>query len=89
MVCPAETPEGHQVGLVKNLALMAQVTVGKRQEATDQLQHVLVEWATEEIAEINPTTIHNVRCPPAPVHRGHARFAWLHGIRVSGAAKAI
>jgi DNA-directed RNA polymerase II subunit RPB2 len=61
VICPAETPEGHQVGLVKNLALMAQVTVGKRQEATDQLQHVLVEWATEEIAEINPTTIHNVR----------------------------
>ena len=62
VVCPAETPEGHQVGLVKNLALMAQVTVGKRQEATNQLQHVLVEWATEEIAEISPVTIHNVCC---------------------------
>jgi DNA-directed RNA polymerase II subunit RPB2 len=60
VVCPAETPEGHQVGLVKNLALMAQVTVGKRQEATDNMHNVLVEWGTEEIAEINPTTIHNV-----------------------------
>eukprot|EP00919_Chromeraceae_sp_WS-2016_P004171 GHVR01009985.1.p1 GENE.GHVR01009985.1~~GHVR01009985.1.p1 ORF type:complete len:586 (+),score=143.42 GHVR01009985.1:71-1828(+) len=27
-VCPAETPEGQQVGLVKNLALLAHVTVG-------------------------------------------------------------
>jgi DNA-directed RNA polymerase II subunit RPB2 len=25
VICPAETPEGHQVGLVKNLALMTQV----------------------------------------------------------------
>ena len=27
MVCPAETPEGQSVGLVKNLALMAHITV--------------------------------------------------------------
>ena len=26
MVCPAETPEGHAVGLVKNLALMAYIS---------------------------------------------------------------
>lgn len=24
VICPAETPEGHQVGLVKNLAMMTQ-----------------------------------------------------------------
>ena len=29
MICPAETPEGAAVGLVKNLALMAYVSVGK------------------------------------------------------------
>ena len=29
-ICPAETPEGHAVGLVKNLALMASITVGSR-----------------------------------------------------------
>lgn len=73
VICPAETPEGHQVGLVKNLALMAQVTVGRRQEVTNSLQDVLVEWGTEELAEINPVTIHGVRCcplPPSPaVHR--------------------
>ncbi len=28
MVCPAETPEGHAIGLVKNLALMAYISVG-------------------------------------------------------------
>lgn len=28
MVCPAETPEGHACGLVKNLSLMAYVTTG-------------------------------------------------------------
>eukprot|EP00055_Hartaetosiga_balthica_P010729 m.46831 g.46831 ORF g.46831 m.46831 type:complete len:1182 (-) comp7289_c0_seq1:1996-5541(-) len=27
-ICPAETPEGHAVGLVKNLSLMASVSVG-------------------------------------------------------------
>uniref|UniRef100_A0A672U316 DNA-directed RNA polymerase subunit beta n=1 Tax=Strigops habroptila TaxID=2489341 RepID=A0A672U316_STRHB len=30
MVCPAETPEGHAVGLVKNLALMAYISVGSQ-----------------------------------------------------------
>lgn len=28
MMCPAETPEGQAVGLVKNLALMAYITGG-------------------------------------------------------------
>jgi DNA-directed RNA polymerase beta subunit len=28
MVCPAETPEGHAVGLVKNLSLMSHISVG-------------------------------------------------------------
>ena len=28
MVCPAETPEGQAVGLVKNLSLMCLVSVG-------------------------------------------------------------
>jgi len=30
MVCPAETPEGHQCGLVKNLSLMTLVSLGYR-----------------------------------------------------------
>jgi DNA-directed RNA polymerase II subunit RPB2 len=31
MVCPAETPEGQAVGLVKNMALMAYITTGTSQ----------------------------------------------------------
>ncbi|KAH9407293.1 DNA-directed RNA polymerase II subunit RPB2 [Tyrophagus putrescentiae] len=30
MICPAETPEGHAVGLVKNLALMSYISVGSQ-----------------------------------------------------------
>lgn len=40
LVCPAETPEGHQVGLVKNLALMAHISVGS---CVFPLMHVLDE----------------------------------------------
>lgn len=57
MVCPAETPEGHQVGLVKNLALMAKVTVGSTSEA---LMTVLDEWGTEELDDIAPAVIAKV-----------------------------
>ena len=32
MICPAETPEGQSCGLVKNLALMAVVTVGDKDQ---------------------------------------------------------
>jgi DNA-directed RNA polymerase beta subunit len=28
MTCPAETPEGGSCGLVKNLTLMAQISIG-------------------------------------------------------------
>lgn len=30
MVCPAETPEGGSCGLVKNLTLMAQISIGDK-----------------------------------------------------------
>ena len=30
MICPAETPEGGAVGLVKNMALMAYISVGSQ-----------------------------------------------------------
>lgn len=40
-VCPAETPEGQQVGLVKNLALMCFITVGKAsRDVKDALEDV-------------------------------------------------
>lgn len=37
-ICPAETPEGQAVGLVKNLALMAYISVGC------SLSPILVSW---------------------------------------------
>lgn len=49
MVCPAETPEGHAVGLVKNLALMSYISVGVPQSPVLEF---LEEWSTENLDEI-------------------------------------
>ncbi|CAK4076589.1 unnamed protein product [Aphanomyces euteiches] len=54
MICPAETPEGQAVGLVKNLALMAYISVGSPQAP---ILVFLEEWATENLEEINPQII--------------------------------
>mmetsp|Transcript_21357 Transcript_21357/g.45851 ORF Transcript_21357/g.45851 Transcript_21357/m.45851 type:complete len:1170 (-) Transcript_21357:261-3770(-) len=54
MVCPAEVPEGQAVGLVKNLALMAYISVGS---APDPILTFLDEWATENLEEIQPSSI--------------------------------
>uniref|UniRef100_A0AC35U9I0 DNA-directed RNA polymerase subunit beta n=1 Tax=Rhabditophanes sp. KR3021 TaxID=114890 RepID=A0AC35U9I0_9BILA len=54
MVCPAETPEGQAVGLVKNLALMSYVSVGSN---ADQLLEFLEEWSMENLEETPPSTI--------------------------------
>uniref|UniRef100_A0A7S0NSX2 DNA-directed RNA polymerase subunit beta n=1 Tax=Calcidiscus leptoporus TaxID=127549 RepID=A0A7S0NSX2_9EUKA len=54
MVCPAEVPEGQAVGLVKNLALMAYISVGS---APDPILTFLEEWATENLEEIQPSAI--------------------------------
>ena len=56
MICPSETPEGGAVGLVKNLALMAYVSVGS--DPTFILEF-LEEWATENLEEIAPASIAN------------------------------
>jgi DNA-directed RNA polymerase II subunit RPB2 len=59
MVCPAETPEGHAVGLVKNLSLMSTISVGA---AHKPILEFLDEWGTEgmemvDIKEVaNPKT---------------------------------
>jgi DNA-directed RNA polymerase II subunit RPB2 len=50
MVCPAETPEGHAVGLVKNLALMSYISVGA---PIGPLLEFLEEWSTENLEEIS------------------------------------
>jgi len=54
MMCPAETPEGQAVGLVKNLALMAYITVGS---PSGPVLEFLEEWTTEQLDEINPSVI--------------------------------
>ncbi len=46
MVCPAETPEGHAVGLVKNLSLMSAISVGV---PAAPILEFLDEWGTENL----------------------------------------
>merc|ERR1719305_2170702 len=54
MVCPAETPEGQACGLVKNLSLMAYISVGL---APEPVLEFLEEWATENLEEVQPSAI--------------------------------
>ena len=54
MVCPAETPEGHAVGLVKNLALMSYISVGSQ---PSPILEFLEEWSMENLDEITPSSI--------------------------------
>jgi DNA-directed RNA polymerase II subunit RPB2 len=55
MICPAETPEGQSCGLVKNLSLMAYVSVGKY---SNQVQDFLMnQLGVERLEEIDPQTI--------------------------------
>nr|QIS77011.1 DNA-directed RNA polymerase II subunit [Pterula cf. loretensis] len=48
MVCPAETPEGQACGLVKNLALMACISVGS---FSGPVLDFLEEWGLESLEE--------------------------------------
>ncbi|KAJ2392662.1 DNA-dependent RNA polymerase II [Coemansia sp. RSA 2611] len=52
--CPAETPEGQACGLVKNLALMAHVTVDVD---SSPIREFLNEWSVESLAEIEASSI--------------------------------
>eukprot|EP00823_Brevimastigomonas_motovehiculus_P004857 TRINITY_DN3319_c0_g1_i1.p1 TRINITY_DN3319_c0_g1~~TRINITY_DN3319_c0_g1_i1.p1 ORF type:complete len:1185 (-),score=282.72 TRINITY_DN3319_c0_g1_i1:723-4277(-) len=54
MVCPAETPEGHAVGLVKNLALMAYISVGC---SSGLVVEFLNEWNTESLDDVPPELV--------------------------------
>jgi DNA-directed RNA polymerase II subunit RPB2 len=55
MVCPAETPEGHAVGLVKNLSLMSHISVGSFNVLTI-LEH-LDEWGLDSLEQVSYKTI--------------------------------
>jgi DNA-directed RNA polymerase II subunit RPB2 len=50
MVCPAETPEGQACGLVKNLALMAYISVGS---PSAPIVEFLEEWGMENLEEFS------------------------------------
>lgn len=50
MVCPAETPEGQACGLVKNLALMAFISVGS---PSAPIVEFLEEWGMENFEEFS------------------------------------
>ena len=50
----AETPEGHAVGLVKNLALMSYISVGSQ---PSPILEFLEEWSMENLEEIAPSAI--------------------------------
>jgi DNA-directed RNA polymerase II subunit RPB2 len=54
VVCPAETPEGQAVGLVKNLALMAYITTGTAQVPVLEF---LEEFSTENLTDILPSVM--------------------------------
>lgn len=49
MICPAETPEGQACGLVKNLALMASISVGSQ---SNPVGLFLEEWSMRSLMEI-------------------------------------
>jgi len=54
LVCPAETPEGQAVGLVKNISLMCYVTLGSRQTIVEDF---LDEWGVMDLLECSPIHI--------------------------------
>ena len=55
-LCPAETPEGQACGLVKNLALMATVSVGSN---SDVVAEFLEEFTVENLEEISADAFKN------------------------------
>jgi len=54
MICPAETPEGQAVGLVKNLSLMSYISVGSPMQP---ILEFLEEWSMETLSEISSDSI--------------------------------
>jgi DNA-directed RNA polymerase II subunit RPB2 len=58
LICPAETPEGQKIGIVKNLALMAKVSLGYSSEDQQNIKEILVTIGMEIFDHfIDPSTI--------------------------------
>jgi DNA-directed RNA polymerase II subunit RPB2 len=58
ILCPAETPEGQSVGIVKNLALTANITIGSSDETIKQIlfDNDLIKLKDLEYKNLNNTT---------------------------------
>ncbi|KAI3386255.1 hypothetical protein SNEBB_000353 [Seison nebaliae] len=54
MICPSETPEGHAIGLLKNLSLMSYISVGS---PITPIVGFLEDWAMESLDEIQAETL--------------------------------
>lgn len=59
VMCPAETPEGHQVGVVKNLALSAQITNGC---SAEPVKKILENCEIIDIEDLDITTLSKNMC---------------------------
>ncbi|ORD95156.1 DNA-directed RNA polymerase [Enterospora canceri] len=55
MFCPADTPEGESCGLVKNLALLAEISTDSDSGATER---VLAELGVTEVADSSPSAFY-------------------------------
>jgi len=55
-ICPAETPEGQAVGLVKNMALMCEISVGGR--GSEIIASCLEEMGMMSLSECMPEFVH-------------------------------
>eukprot|EP01059_Diplonema_ambulator_P035053 TRINITY_DN8143_c0_g1_i1.p1 TRINITY_DN8143_c0_g1~~TRINITY_DN8143_c0_g1_i1.p1 ORF type:complete len:1225 (+),score=459.11 TRINITY_DN8143_c0_g1_i1:58-3675(+) len=53
-ICPAETPEGHAIGLVKNFSLLCQITNGTPAKAVMAYLH---QWNTQNLDSIGPSQV--------------------------------
>ena len=54
MICPAETPEGHTCGLIKNLALMAYISV---ETPVTTIMGIFDDMNVEAITKVDPRNI--------------------------------
>lgn len=66
MLCPADTPEGESCGLVKNLALMAEITTDSDPKAIEEL---LAEYGVRKL-EI---------CYGGDLHQGNNHLVFING----------
>jgi DNA-directed RNA polymerase beta subunit len=79
MICPAETPEGQAVGLVKNLAMMAYISVGSQPAP---ILEFLEEWSMENLEEIAPSSIHGYNLRKKIRSSGHSVRFFLCCMRI-------